>query len=263
MSALYRGFVTHQRFAPRRHFLRYAMFQILFDLDEIPALSRRLRLFSHNAFNLVGFDDRDHGDGRAGPLRAWVEETLAAAGVAIDGGRIQVLCMPRVFGFVFNPISIYWCHRPDGSVAAMLYEVNNTFGGRHAYVLPVEAGDAAPVRHSCAKAFHVSPFMGMDMSYDFQIGAPGERLVTTIHGKDAAGRLLIAAAFAGERRDLTDAVLARLLLTHPLLTLKVVAAIHLEAAKLLLKGVRLHPGPPRPSQNRQTITLSDGRALSQ
>ena len=247
MSALYTGAVTHQRFAPRRHHLRYAMFQMLFDPDETPALSRRLRLFSHNAFNLVSFHDRDHGDGRPS-LRSWVEETLGGAGAPIDGGRILLLCMPRILGHVFNPLSIYFCHRADGSLAAMLYEVNNTFGERHSYLIPVTDPAGAPIRQSCAKAFHVSPFMDMAMTYDFQITRPGKTLATTVHGKDPSGALLITAAFTGARHDVTDATLARALLAHPFLTLKVVAAIHLEAAKLLLKGLRLHPHPPVPSE---------------
>jgi DUF1365 family protein len=251
LTALYVGAVTHQRFAPRRHHLRYAMFQVLFDLDETPALSRRLHLFSHDAFNLVSFHDRDHGDGRPS-LRSWVEETLDRAGTPIDGGKVLLLCMPRILGHVFNPLSIYFCHRRDGVLAAMIYEVNNTFGERHSYLIPVSdpaAGPAdAPIRQSCAKVFHVSPFMDMAMRYDFQITRPGERLATTVHGKDPSGALLIAAAFSGVRRPVTDASLARVLLTHPFLTLKVVAAIHLEAAKLLLKGLRLRPHPPPPGE---------------
>jgi DUF1365 family protein len=245
-AALYVGAVMHQRFAPRRHRLRYAMFQVLFDIDETPNLARRLRLFSHNAFNVVSFHDRDHGDGREGPLRGWVEDTLGRAGMPIDGGRILLLCMPRILGHVFNPLSIYFCHDRDGALTVILYEVNNTFGERHSYLIPVSNPAERPIRQSCAKAFHVSPFMDMTMTYDFQITRPEETLTTTVHGKDASGALLLAAAFTGARRDITDASLARALATHPLLTLKVVAAIHLEAAMLLLKGLRLRPHPPAP-----------------
>ncbi len=244
-SALYAGIVTHQRFAPTRHRLRYGMFQMLFDLDELPALSTRLRLFSHNRFNLLGFHDRDHGEGGV-HLRAWVEATLAAAGHPIVGGQILLLCMPRVLGHVFNPLSIYFCHDRDGALAAMLYEVNNTFGERHSYLIPLGGPAGEVIHQSCAKAFHVSPFMDMAMTYDFRISRPGETIATTVHGKDAAGALLIAAAFTGARRELSDASLAGALVRYPLLTLKVVAAIHLEAVKLILKGLRLRPRPPPP-----------------
>ncbi len=246
-SALYAGAVTHQRFAPTRHRLRYGMFQMLFDLDELPALSKRLRLFSHNGGNLLSFHDRDHGDGRSS-LREWVEQTLDSAGMPIAGGKVLLLCMPRVLGHVFNPISIYFCHRPTGELGATIYEVNNTFGERHSYLIPVADPAGETIHQSCDKAFYVSPFMDMAMRYDFEMTRPGETIATTVHGKDPAGALLIAAAFAGERRELTDATLASALLRYPLLTLKVVAAIHLEAAKLVLKGLRLRRRPPAPSE---------------
>ena len=246
-SAVYAGVVTHRRFAPTRHQLRYGMFQMLFDLDELPALSERLRLFSHNRANLLSFHDRDHGDGRD-CLRGWVGQTLDGAGIAIGGGKVLLLCMPRVLGHVFNPISIYFCHRASGELAAMLYEVNNTFGERHSYLIPVADTAGDTINQSCDKAFYVSPFMDMAMRYDFRMTRPGETIATTVHGKNPAGSLLITAAFAGERRALTDATLASALLRYPLLTLKVVAAIHLEAAKLVLKGLRLRRRPPAPRE---------------
>ena len=246
-SALYTGIVTHQRFAPTRHHLRYGMFQALFDLDELPALSERLRLFSHNRANLLSFHDHDHGDGRDS-LRGWVEHTLDAAGLRIGGGKVLLLCMPRVLGHVFNPISIYFCHRANGALAAMIYEVNNTFGERHSYLIPVADTAEETIHQSCDKAFYVSPFMDMAMRYDFGMTRPGETIATTVHGKDPAGALLIAAAFSGVRRELTDASLASALMRYPLLTLKVVAAIHIEAAKLVIKGLRPRQRPPAPRE---------------
>jgi uncharacterized protein len=247
-SALYAGAVAHQRLTPTRHRLRYSMFQILFDLDETPALSSRLRLFSHNRFNLFSFHDRDHGDGRSGGLRAYVEETLGALGIALGGGAIRLLCMPRLFGHVFNPLSIYYCHRADGTLAAMLYEVNNTFGERHSYLIAVAPDDGGPIRQSCEKAFYVSPFMDMAMTYDFKVTAPGDAVTTTVSGSAPDGSPIIIAAFAGRRRELTDRVLFHALFAYPLLTLKVVAAIHFEALKLILKGMRIRPRPPAPTQ---------------
>ncbi len=248
-SAIYAGLVTHERFAPKRHRLRYRIFQVLLDLDEAPDLAARLKLFSYNRLNVFSHHDRDHGDGRPGPLRAYVEETLAAAGIDIAGGRIQLLCMPRLFGHVFNPLSIYYCHAADGAVAAMLYEVNNTFGQRHSYLIKADPTESGAIRQTCAKAFHVSPFMGLEMRYDFQVSPPGDTIATTIHGSDLEDRPLIAAVFSGHREALTDKALARALIAFPLLTFKVVAAIHWEALKLWLKGVPLKPkpaAPPRP-----------------
>ncbi len=243
-SALYVGQVAHARARPRRHRLSYRLYSMLFDLDELPALSRRLRLFGHNRFALLSFHDRDHGDGSATPLRAQIDARLAEAGIAA-GGRIAVLCYPRVLGTAFNPLSTFFCHRPDGRLAAILYEVNNTFGQRHSYLIPVDS-DAVPVRQSCAKAFYVSPFMAMDLRYDFTVRPPAAEVSITVRGSDAEGTV-ITANFAGTRRDLSDAALLGAFLRHPLLTLKVLGGIHWEALKLLAKGLRLLPRPAPPA----------------
>lgn len=244
-SALYSGVVVHQRFKPRRHRLRYRLAQILFDLDAMPS---RLRLFSRNRFNLVSFHDRDHLDGTGTPLRAQVEEALTSAGLAPDGGAIRLLCMPRVLGHAFNPISVFFCHRRDGRLLALLYEVNNTFGQRHSYLIPVEDPDAPTIRQHCEKAFYVSPFMRMDMTYGFKVVPPNETTAVVVNGDDAEGRV-ITASFTGRRQDLSDTALAGMLLRHGLLSLKVLGAIHWEALKLWLKGVRIQPRPPAPDHS--------------
>ena len=244
-SALYQGAVAHRRFRPRAHRLRYRVFWLLLDLAELDDLDRRLTFFSRNRFNLLSFHDRDHGDGAAVPLRAQIEGRLAEAGVDLGGGSIRLLTMPRVLGYVFNPISLYYCHRADGALAAMVYEVTSTFGLRHAYVAPVrpEDRDAGLVRQRAVKALYVSPFMGMDMDYVFRGQTPGERLGLTIEGRDADG-VLITATLGARRRRLTDPALLAATLSMPFLTLKVVAAIHWEALKLWLKGVPLTRQPP-------------------
>jgi len=245
-SGLYTGRVTHQRLRPRRHRLDYRVFWLLLDLGEVESLDQRLRLFSRNRFNLMAFHDRDHGDGGGVPLRVQIEALLADAGVDLGGGPIRLLTMPRVLGYVFNPISIYYCHRPDGDLAALVYEVTSTFGQRHAYVIPVAAADAARgvIRQAAAKALHVSPFLAMDMTYAFRGVVPGEGLVLGVDGSDADG-LMIATAMQGRRQPLSDAALLRAAAAIPLLTLKVVAAIHWEALKLWLKGVPLARAPLR------------------
>src|SRR5262245_25752722 len=125
----------HRRIKPKPHKLRYRVFWALLDLDELPALSRRLRLFSFERFNLFGFYTADHGDGSDISLRDQAEKHLADAGIDLDGGAIKLLCMPRILGFVFNPISVYYCYRRDGGLAALIYEVHNTFGQRHSYLI--------------------------------------------------------------------------------------------------------------------------------
>ena len=244
VSALYPGLVTHARTRPRRHRLAYRVDTILLDLDELPGLHRRLRLFSAGRFNLMSFNERDHGDGSATPLRAQIESRLAAAGIAA-GGAIRVQCYPRVLGTVFNPLSTFFCHRPNGDLAAILYEVNNTFGQRHSYLIPTE-GTAEPIRQTCAKTFHVSPFMDMTMTYDFTVHLPRDTVSVTVRGSDAEGTL-ITANFTGRRQPLTDGTILSTFLRHPLLTAKVVGGIHWEALKMVLKGLRLRPCPAPPA----------------
>jgi len=245
-DGLYVGEVIHERFAPRRHRLSYRIFQMLIDVDAAPALARRLKLFSHNRPGLFSLHDKDHGDGSGRSLRAFAEDSLGKAGVTPPGGQILIQCMPRVLGYVFNPLTLFYCHDAEGRLAAMIYEVHNTFGQRHNYVIPVAPDETGRVRQSCGKVFHVSPFMSMDMSYNFTIGAPGESVSTVIQGRGADGKPLIFAGFKGARRPLSDGQLLRLFVTYPLMTLKVTAAIHIEAVKLLLKGLRLQPAPPAP-----------------
>lgn len=236
-SRLYRGAVTHTRMRPIRHRLRRRIPMLLVDLDELPRL--RLPMLAVDRFGPLSIDARHHLKGDRTPLKAQVERRLVAEGLP-TGGPVRLLCMPAVFGKVFNPISVYFCHGPDGRLSAILYEVNNTFGGRHCYVLPANRGPV--VRHGCAKTFHVSPFLGMDLAYAFTISPPGERVSVAIHVSDADG-LLLAASFVGVAEPLTNGALARVLLRHPLLVLEVLGGIHWEALKMALKGLRLAPAP--------------------
>jgi hypothetical protein len=177
-------------------------------------------------------------------LRAQIEEHLKLAGVE-SGGPITLFCMPRVFGYGFNPLSVYFCYRTDGTVAATLYEVHNAFRQRHWYLIRVDRGAGPLVDQRCDKLFYVSPFMDMDMSYTFRVALPDERIALAIHAADKDGLLLVA-ALSGNRQPLTDGRLFRLLATYPLLTLKVIAAIHWHALRLLLKGMRLRVRPNLP-----------------
>ncbi|MFZ3007701.1 MAG: DUF1365 domain-containing protein [Phenylobacterium sp.] len=242
-SGLYSGVTTHTRFRPRGHRLRYAIFMLLLDLDELPALDARLKLFGQDRLRLTSFSQRDHLDGSATPLKAQVEAHLAAAGIP-HGGPVRLLCMPRILGGVFNPLSVYFCHRPDGALSAILYEVSNTFGERHSYLIPTQ-GQGVIVQ-GAPKAFYVSPFMDMDLAYAFRISPPADDVSITVDVHDAQGRLL-AANFAGQRTELTDAAIWKAWLSHPLMTLGVMAAIHWEALKIWRKGEKLRARPKAPS----------------
>jgi len=256
-SALYLGSVMHRRLAPRRHRLRYRAFWMLIDLDETGELDRRLSLFSRNRFNLFSFHDADHGDGQSTSLRSYVDRVLTEHGIDCGGGRVTLLCMPRILGYVFNPLSIYFCHGADGTLMALLYEVRNTFGEMHSYLLPV-SGDAPTIHQRCAKKFYVSPFLDMDMTYDFRVAPPGERISVVVAADDKRGAVLVA-SLAGERRALTDRALAAVFLSLPLMTIKVMVAIHWEALKIWWKGMRLYPRPPAP---RHAVTAAGPRTTS-
>lgn len=250
VSALFPGETWHRRYRPVGHFLRYSMLMMLIDLDEAVELDHRSRWFGYNRSRILAFNDRDHGDSSATPLRTQVERHLTAAGLPA-GGPIRVLAMPRVFGQVFNPLTVYYCHPPgDGPPMAILYEVNNTFGQRHSYLLKAEE-DGGRIHNACDKRFYVSPFMDMALRYRFALRAPPTEadgpLSIDIEVSDEGGKVLTA-AFHGRRQDFTDRALFAAALAYPFLMLKVVGAIHWEALKLWLKGMKLRPRPPAPAE---------------
>ena len=244
-GALYRGNVLHRRLRPCLHTLRYRVLHILVDIDRIDELARGLRLFAHNRFGLFALHDRDYGAGDGLPLRAHVEGLLQSAGMAGDGGAIHLLTMPRLLGYAFNPLSTWFCHGRDGALRAIVYEVSNTFGERHSYVMAV-GPDSDRVRHTSPKRFHVSPFLPMDMGYAFRVVPPGKRLAIGITVSDKAGPVL-SAIHTARREDLNDAALLRAAFAYPLVTLKVTAGIHWEALKLWVKRVPLFRKPPPPA----------------
>ncbi|MFT4120952.1 DUF1365 domain-containing protein [Bradyrhizobium sp.] len=238
-ACLYTGQVVHRRFEPRQHRLRFRAFWMLLDLNDIDSPSRHLRFFSRNRFNLTSFFDSDHGDGSDLPLSQQAQALLRRAGCQTDQLTIRLLCMPRILGYGFNPLSVYFCHRPDASLEAIIYEVHNTFGERHSYVIPVRGDATDIVEQHCLKEFYVSPFLGMDMSYGFRVRPPAAEVRVAIQGKED-GKTVIAASLQGTRQDLTDRVLISALARHPLLTLKVIAGIHWHALRMVLKGFRFH-----------------------
>ena len=245
---LYSTRVMHRRLVAPLYRFVYRLFHLMVDVDRLDELHAQLRLFSHNRFNLVSFHDRDHGDGARGGLRAWAERLCAADGVRLDGGRIRLLCLPRIFGFAFNPIAIWYCEHRDGTLRAVIAEVRNTFGERHSYLL---ASGGRPMAYEGTyekdKCFHVSPFMDLVGRYAFHFAPPGDTVRVVIH-ETREGAPLLDATLAGERRALTDAALLAQVALMPWMTLKVVAGIHWEALKLWLRGAKFHrkPEPPEP-----------------
>lgn len=257
--ALYFGEVMHERLRPVHHRFTYRIFSILVDIDRLPDLGRRLRLFSHNRLNLFSFHDRDHGSFDGHALRPHIESLLRNAGCVERPARIQLLCYPRILGFVFNPLSIYYCYGEKGEIGAIIYEVRNTFGEHHAYVAPVGPGQAgrAGVRQRAGKRFPVSPFIAVAADYRFTLRNPGERIHVLIR-ETVAGAPLLTATFAGRRRAFTDRQLLNAFVRFPLMTLKVVAAINFEALRLWAKGVRLVDRQRAPEPPAITVVLDAG-----
>lgn len=247
-SALYFGKVMHKRLRPFTHAFRYRVFSLYLDLDETPALQRGLRLLSHNRWNLFAFHDRDHGPRDGSPLRPWIDEELNKAGIDLAGGSVRLLCFPRVLGYVFNPLSVWFCFHAEGGLRAILYEVSNTFGGHHGYLIPVEdaAAGSGPIAQSAAKRLYVSPFIAMNSRYDFRLAVPGDKLALAIHQSVPEGPLLVA-RHSGRRRALSDRSLLLAFFAYPLMTVKVIVAIHWQALRLWAKGAKPEPRPAAPA----------------
>lgn len=235
-ARLYHGAVTHRRLKPVGHAFAYRVFSMLIDIDRIDEIAEKSRWFSRNRFNLFSFHDADHAFSQEDAVSPGVRTTLRSHGYRGDG-RILLLCYPRILGYVFNPLSIFYCHDARGRLEAVLYEVRNTFGGRHSYLIPAE-DDAEVIRQSADKRLHVSPFMDMDHQYAFRLSRPGETLSVFIHQTDREGAIFNA-AFAGRAEAMTDAALLKAFFRYPLMTVKIIAAIHFEAGRLFLKGMRL------------------------
>jgi DUF1365 family protein len=241
-AALYFGKVMHARLKPIGHRFSYRVMSLLIDLDRLDAADRQSRLFGVNRAALYSFHEADHGKRDGSDLRLYAQHRAADCGIDLSGGRVLLLCYPRLFGYAFNPLSAYFCYRADGALALIIYEVRNTFGDIHGYVLPVQPGEIsdAGVRQAQEKLFYVSPFIEMAMRYHFRVSPPAEQVKLRILETDRDGPLL-AATFHGHRRALTTAALLRSFLVLPLVSLKIVAAIHWEALRLWLKGARLVP----------------------
>jgi uncharacterized protein len=241
-ASLYFGVVMHARLKPVGHRFNYRVMSLLIDLDRLDAADRQSPLFGVNRAALYSFNEADHGDRDGSPLRAYAQGRATEHGIDLTGGRVLLLCYPRLLGYTFNPLSVYFCYRLDGEFALVIYEVRNTFGDIHAYALPVnphEISDAG-IRQEQDKLFYVSPFVEMAMRYHFRVLPPGEHVKLRILETDRDGPLL-AATFNGRRRALNTLALLRSFVALPIVTVKIIVAIHWEGLRLWLKGIRLIP----------------------
>lgn len=241
-TCLYRGEVVHRRLNPVRHQLRYRVVNLFADVDRLEETGARLRLFSYNGFNLFSVMDRNHGPGDGTPIREHAWKLVRGASGGENVRRVFMFCYPSVLGYVFNPLTVYYGFDADDRLRLMIYEVNNTFGGRHSYVVPV-SGDLA---QKAPKQFFVSPFNAVEGHYTFHFTSPGEKMALGI-ALSVSGKPVLNAYVSGTRAFLDDRALLRSFLNVPFLTLKVIGAIHLQALRLWWKGLTLKPRPRGPN----------------
>ena len=231
-SCIYNGEVTHTRFKPVRHFLKYKTFSLLIDLDEINILDKSIGIFSHNKFNIFSFYDKDHGDRDGGNLKDWVISNLKKFQIKENITNIKVLCYPRILGYVFNPLSIFYCYEKD-KLVAIFYEVKNTFNEQHTYIFKIKNNEE--IIQKCKKKFYVSPFMDMETFYNFKLLNPNDKLSVFIKQTDADGTILTATQ-TGDKKEFSYKQLAINFLKYPLMTIKIISSIHYEALLLWKKG---------------------------
>jgi DUF1365 family protein len=229
------------------HRFRYKSYSLLVDIDQIDTLASQTSVLSHNRWNLFSLHDRDYGPRDGSPLRPWIDTQLRAAGIELEGGSVELLAFPRVLGYTFNPLTMWFCYHADGSLRAVLHEIHNTFGQNHGHLVAVDPAAGSPLRHSFAKELHVSPFFDRDGTYTFTLRPPAERFSISIDYRVDADRML-KATMALRRRPLHTRNLIALFVTHPLLTLKVTVGIHWNALKLWVKGAQYRPVPQPPAQ---------------
>ena len=232
-TCIYKGFVTHRRFKPLRHYFSYKTFSILFDLTELEDLHNKIGIFSFNKFNIFSFYNKDHGSRDGSDLTKWVKINLKKYNLNFNVSKIKLLCFPRVFGYVFNPLSIFYCYEGD-DLKAILYEVKNTFNEQHTYVFPV-GNSSKTITQQCNKKFFVSPFIEMDTFYNFRLTDPKKQLKVMIKQTDRKEKVLVASQY-GLKQEMTNKQLIANLFTHPLMTFKIIIVIHFEALRLWRKG---------------------------
>ena len=235
-SAIYNGQVIHKRFKPKVHYFKYKVFSLLLDLSELEILNKKVNFFSFNKFNLISFHEKDHGERDGSSLKLWVQKNLEKNNIQDKDIKIKILCYPRIFGFVFNPLSVFYVYNLEGQLISILYEVKNTFGEQHTYIFKV-LKDSNLIQNNCSKKFHVSPFIEMNCNYFFRLLKPGNKISVIIDQYDSEDKVLYASQ-DGIRSDFNTKQLIKSYLKHPIMTFKIILAIHYEAFRLWAKGIK-------------------------
>ena len=235
-SFIYSGNVVHKRFKPKIHYFKYKVFSLLIDLSEIELIDKRLKIFSFNKFNIISFYNKDHGARDGSFIKDWVINNLKKNNINTKDIQIKLLCYPRIFGYVFNPLSVFYIYDKNLNLISILYEVKNTFGEQHAYIFKTDITHNL-LQHMCKKKFHVSPFIEMNCVYFFRLLKPGNKISIIIDQNDEDGKILYASQ-DGVKSELTNVNLIKSYLKHPLMTFKIILAIHFEAFRIWIKGIK-------------------------
>ena len=231
-SCIYNGVIKHQRFKPIKHSLNYKTFSLLVDLDEIETLANNISIFSLNKFNIFSFYNLDHGERDGSSIKDWVLKNIKKFNISNNITKIKLLCYPRIFGYVFNPLSIFYCYE-NNDLRAIFYEVKNTFNEQHTYIFKIK--DNEKIEQKCKKKFYVSPFMNMETYYNFKLLNPEDRLSIFIKQTDGEETVLTATQ-TGEKREFSFKQLLINFFKYPLMTIKIISSIHYEAFFLWKKG---------------------------
>ncbi|MBR72697.1 MAG: hypothetical protein CMM30_07135 [Rhodospirillaceae bacterium] len=244
-NTLFRGWVRHTRTKPARHSFSYRISALLLDIRQISKIQKQIWFFSYNRFNLFSFYDKDHGPRDGSPLKPWVDHLLMQHGVNIKKGKVYLFSMPRIFGYVFNPLSMYFCYDQDEELKAIIYEVKNTFGEQHCYVIPIDISNALEkvIFHDDKKVFFVSPFISMDAQYSFRVSMCDDFFSILIKVLSASGDSMVA-TLRVKPKKLNNLALLKVFFTDPVMTFKVIIGIHYEALRLLIKRVPFYKHTP-------------------
>jgi uncharacterized protein len=248
-TGIYVGHVYHKRHIPFEHDFKYRVFTLFCHWDELETLSKKLRFFSLNRFNLFSLFYIDHGARDGSNPKSWILNEAKKRNIAIDEHQIYALFFPRTLGYVFNPLTVFFCYDTQQNLVATVHQVKNTFGHQHSYFLPCEKKNSSGIiEQETNKVFHVSPFIEMDCSYHFRFSPPSQNLNFAIH-QFLRNEKILTATWTGQFQDINDQNLFKNFLTHPLLTLKIITAIHWQALKLWIKGAKYIPVPKPPEHS--------------
>ncbi len=249
-STLYTGYVYHKRHQPFEHDFRYKVYSFFIDLDDLTT-QKRWRFLSYNAFNLFSISDKKNGQRDGTPIKTWIKNCAQERGLDLSDGKIFMLTFPRILGWSFSPLTLYFCYDNSRNLCAILYQVKNTFGQQHCYFIPVRETDLKAggwIEQSCDKVFYVSPFIQMDCLYRFRLQQPSHTLNIAIHQFQPDGKILTA-TWDGQAAPLKDTTMLKAFFSIPLQIVKITFGIHWQALKLWIKGAKYIKRPPPLEKN--------------